>query len=176
MSERRKRREWEAEFVSEYADAAFKGQTVIFHCRLGTWPGPLTSPDLTEEERRMLRVRMRWADAVVIMPERILVVEGKLRASEFLKGLGELLVYTHLIRVTPEFEKFRGFPVVGRLLLPIPDPVVEAVARSQGLQVQVFRPTFWEEFLEAIQPRQARPIRPEESTLIAAGAKTPREG
>jgi len=124
----------------------------------------------------MLRVRMRWADAVIIMDDRILVVEGKLRASEFLKGVGELLVYTHLVRVTPEFEKFRGLPVVGRLLIPIPDPVVETVARSQGLQVQVFRPSFWEEFLAAVQPRQARPIRPEESTLITAGIKALGEG
>jgi len=164
--ERRQRREWEAEYVAEYCSQAFGAGPVIYHCRLGTWPGPLTAGELTEQEQAMLRVRMRWADAVVIQPDRILVVEGKLRASEFLKGLGELQVYTHLIKVTPEFEKFKDRQVVGRLLIPIEDPVVMAITRQQGIETAVYRPTFWADFQAAIQPRQGRPIRPEESALV----------
>jgi len=136
---------------------------VIYHCRLGTWPGPLTAGELTPEEQAMLRVRMRWADAVILLPEKMVVVEGKLRASEFLKGLGELQVYTHLLKVTPEFEKFKDRQVVGRLLTPIEDPVVNAIARQQGIETAVYKPKFWREFIAAIQPRQARAIRPEEA-------------
>jgi len=163
---RAKRREWEAEYVSEYCSQAFPGSTVIFHCRLGTWPTPLTAPDLSPEEQAMLRVRMRWADAVIILPEKIIVVEGKLRASEFLKGLGELQVYRHLVRHTPEFEKFKDRRVVGRLLIPISDPVVELISRQQNIEVAVYKPTFWDAFTIAVQPRQARAIRPEESKQI----------
>jgi len=166
LSARAKRREWEAEYVSEYCSQAFPGTTIVFHCRLGTWPGPLTAGELSESEQAMLRVRMRWADAVVIQPERILVVEGKLRASEFLKGLGELQLYVHLVAHTPEFEKFKDRPVVGRLLLPIEDPAVALIARQQGIETATYKPTFYADFLNAIQPRQARPIRPEEAKLI----------
>jgi len=164
--ERRPRREWEAEYVAEYCSQAFPGIAVVYHARLGTWPGPLTAGELTEEEQAMLRVRMRWADAVVILGDKLIVVEGKLRASEFLKGLGELQVYTHLLKVTPEFEKFKDRPVVGRLLLPIEDPVVMAITRQQGIETAVYKPTFWADFQTAIQPRQGRPIRPEESALV----------
>jgi len=164
--ERRQRREWEAEYVAEYCQTAFPGQKVIYHCRLGTWPSPLTAGELTEAEQAMLRVRMRWADAVVLLPDRILVVEGKLRASEFLKGLGELQLYTHLVPHTEEFLAWKGTPVVGRLLTPIEDPVVNAIARRQGIETAVYQPTFWDEFTAAIQPRQARSIRPEESALL----------
>jgi len=164
--ERRQRREWEAEYVAEYCQAAFPGLPVVYHARLGTWPTPLTAGELTEEEQAMLRVRMRWADAVILTGQKIIVVEGKLRASEFLKGLGELQVYTHLLKVTPEFEKFKDRPAVGRLLLPIEDPVVMAIARQQGLETAVYKPTFWNQFIAAIQPRQGRAIRPEEAKLI----------
>jgi len=173
---RQKRREWEAEYVSEYCAMTFPRTPVVFHCRLGTWPAPLTAEELSPEEQAMLRVRMRWADAVVIEPERILVIEGKLRASEFLKGLGELQLYTHLVAHTPEFEKFRNRQVKGRLLIPLMDPAVSLMARQQNLEVAVYAPTFWAEFLAAVQPRQARPIRPEEASLLAATPEKPREG
>jgi len=164
--ERRPRREWEAEYVAEYVSAEFPGEKVVYHCRLGTWPTPLTEVALSEEEQAMLRVRMRWADAVILLPKKILVVEGKLRASEFLKGLGELQLYVHLVPHTEEFLAWKGTPVVGRLLIPIADPVVEAIARQQGIETAVYKPKFWKEFLTAIQPRQARAIRPEEVQFL----------
>jgi len=174
--ERRKRREWEAEFVSEYVAATFPGRRAFFHQRLGTWPGPLTSEDLTDAERSMLQVRMRWADAVVPLEDRLIIIEGKLRASEFLKGLGELLVYTQLIPHTEQFRAWKGSPVVGRLLIPILDPTVKAVAAAQGFEVAIYRPSFWDQFLEAIQRRQSRPIRPEESELAGGAGGTPAPG
>ena len=176
MSTRRKRREWEAEFVSEYVAATFPGRRAYFHQRLGTWPGPLTSEDLSDAERSLIRVYMRWADAVIPLEDQIIVVEGKLRASEFLKGLGELLVYTQLIPHTEQFRAWRGSRVVGRLLIPILDPVVSAVAGRQGFQVAVFKPSFWEEFLDTIQGRQSRPIRPKEAELFGEAGGTPAPG
>jgi len=116
----------------------------------------------------MLRVRMRWADAVVIQPSVITVVEGKLRASEFLKGLGELQVYTHLVGHTPEFKPMMPREVVGRLVIPILDPVVELIARQGNLDVAVYKPSFWTEYTAVLQPRQTRSIRPEETSLISA--------
>lgn len=163
---RRERREWEAEYVAEYCREAFRGWTVIYHCKLGTYPTPLTAEELTPEEQAMLRVRMRWADAVAISPKVLCVVEGKLRASEFLKGLGELQLYMHLVSHTPEFAKFRDRAVAGRLIIPFEDPVVALIARQNNIDVAIFKPSFWNEYLTLIQPRQGRPIRPEEAKLI----------
>jgi len=168
--ERPRRREWEAEYVSEYCAQTFPRVPIIFHCRLGTWPTPLSAPELEPEEQAMLRVRMRWADAVVILPDKLTVIEGKLRASEFLKGLGELQVYTHLVRHTPEFDQFKERRVVGRLLIPLEDPVVSLVARQQNLDVAVYKPSFWLEYTQILLARQTRPIRPEEKSLIERGA------
>jgi len=118
----------------------------------------------------MLRVRMRWADAVVIQPGVITVVEAKLRASEFLKGLGELQLYMHLVAHTPEFKPLMPRPVAGRLVIPIADPVVELIARQNHIDVATYKPSFWNEYTTILQPRQTRSIRPEETSLISAKA------
>jgi len=165
--ERRRRREWEAEYVSEYTRAAFPGVPVRYHVRLGTWPTPLTAGELTESEQAMLRVRMRWADAIVIAHGTLVVIEGKLRASEYLKGVSELELYMHLVPHTPELEAFKGARVAGRLVIPIPDPTVDMLARRRGLDVAVFKPTFWTEYTQVLSGRERRPIRPEEASLIS---------
>jgi len=164
--ERRKRREWEAEYVSEYTRIAFPGMPVRYHVRLGTWPTPLSEPDMPEEERAMLRVRMRWADALVISKGVLTVIEGKLRPSEYLKGMGELELYMHLVPNTPELDAFKGARLAGRLVIPIPDPTVEMLARRRNLDVAVFKPSFWAEYSQILSGRERRPIRPEESALI----------
>jgi len=166
--ERRKRREWEAEYVSEYTREAFPGMPVRYHVRLGTWPTPLTAPDLSAEEQAMLRVRMRWADAIVIHHGNLTVIEGKLRPSEYLKGVSELELYVHLIPHTPELDVFKGARINGRLVIPLQDPTVEMLARRRALDVAVFKPSFWTEFTAVISARERRPIRPEEATLISA--------
>lgn len=163
---RRKRREWEAEYVSEYCSRILKASWVKYHFRLGTWPQPHTAADLSDEERAMLKVRMRWADAVAGFPDKILVIEGKLRPSEYLKGLGELQLYTHLVPHTPELDDFKDRRVAGRLVISLPDPTVEWLARSQGLEVAVFQPLFWPEYLNVLSGRERRAIRPEESQLL----------
>jgi len=165
--ERRKRREWEAEYVSEYTREAFRGMPVRYHVRLGTWPTPLSEPDMPEEERAMLRVRMRWADAIVVAQGVVVVIEGKLRPSEYLKGVSELELYVHLVPNTPELEAFRGARVAGRLVIPILDPTVQLLARRRGLDVAVFQPSFWAEYTQVLSGREKRPIRPEESALIS---------
>lgn len=164
--ERRKRREWEHEFVSEYCARYFTGSRIRYHIRLGTWPQPQTAEDLSEAERALLSVRMRWADALVLDPKRLTVLEGKLRPSEYLKGLGELQLYRHLVKHTPGLEAFKAVPVVGRLLISLPDPTVSWLARSNGLEVAVYQPTFWSEYLNVLSARERRAIRPEEAQLL----------
>jgi len=167
--ERRKRREWEAEYISEYTRAAFPGMPVRYHVRLGTWPTPLTAPDLSAEEQAMLRVRMRWADAVIFHHGGLTVIEGKLRPSEYLKGVSELELYVHLVPHTPELELWKAAKIAGRLVIPLQDPTVEMLARRRALDVAVFKPSFWTEYTQLLTARERRPIRPEESALIRPG-------
>ena len=124
----------------------------------------------------MLMVKMRWADALVVGSRVLTVVEAKLRPSEFLKGLGELQLYVHLVPHTPGLEFAEGWRVAGRLVLSINDPTVQYIARAQGLDVAVFKPSFWGEFLEVLAAREKRPIRPEEAKLLHGIGRVSIEG
>ncbi len=94
------------------------------------------------------------------------MIEAKLRPSEYLKGLGELQLYTHLVPHTPELHVFKGWPVLGRLVISLPDPTVSWLARAQKLEIAVFQPSFWSEYLKVLSGREKRAIRPEESQLL----------
>jgi len=164
--ERPKRQEWEAQYVSAYVAAKYPGQSVRIHAHLGT---PPRSPDgqfLEPAEERLLRVFMRWADAIVFLPEETIVIEGKLRASEYLKGLGELELYLELLKNSPEYAALIAPRLVGELLVPIEDPTVTVLARRKGFRVVVWAPAWLRGYLDNLDPRKARATRPEESGLL----------
>jgi len=114
----------------------------------------------------MLRVYMRWADAIVFLPKETVVIEGKLRASEYLKAIGELELYLSLLPHTAEYANLLADRAVGELLIPRPDPSVELLARRKGFRVVLWAPPWLSAYLDAIPPRSVRPTRPEEAALL----------
>jgi len=163
---RRPRQEWEAQYVSDYVARRYPGVPVRIHARLGTQPSSLTGAELEPAEERMLRVRMRWADAIVFRPEETIVIEGKLRASEYLKGIGELELYLALVVHTADYAHLIAGRVVGELLIPVPDPTVETLGRRKGFRVVVWAPSWLSEYTAMLEARFKRPTRPEESVLL----------
>ncbi len=114
----------------------------------------------------MLRVYMRWADAIVFSPTETIVIEGKLRGSEYPKALGELEIYVALVPHTAEYAHLLASRVVGELLIPTPDPTVETLARRKGFRVVVWSPPWLSAYLDVIYARQRRGARPEEAPLL----------
>ena len=116
MSKREKRREWEAEYVSEYIQKFWPKRLYILHFRVTGPPKPALQEELSYEEVRMLRVFARWVDAVIMVPPVLYIVEAKLRASEYIKALGELLYYLEAIKRNPEinWKEFKEvYPIKG---------------------------------------------------------------
>lgn len=164
--ERAKRQEWEAQYVSDYVARRYAGLPVRIHARLGTPVVSTAAEPLLAAEERMLRVKMRWADAIVFSPSETIVIEGKLRASEMLKAIGELELYTRLVPLTPDFKDLVASRVVGELLVPGPDPTVELLAREKGFRFVQWAPEWLQDYLGGIAARAARPIRPSEAGLL----------
>ena len=160
------RQEWEAQYVSDYVARRYPGMPVSIHARLGPPPDSLTGEELSEEERRMLRVRMRWADAIVFLPQETVVIEGKLRASEYLKAIGELELYLSLLPHSAEYAELLAARAVGELLVPSPDPSVEVLARRKGFRMVVWAPSWLRGYLDSLEARYVRGSRPEEAALL----------
>jgi len=164
--ERVKRQEWEAQYVSDYVARRYAGLPCRIHARLGTPVVSVEGAELSAEEERMLRVKMRWADAIVFSPSETIVIEGKLRASEYLKAIGELELYVRLIPLTPDFKDLVAPRVVGELLAPGQDPTVELLAREKGFRFVLWAPDWIQSYLSGIPGRSTRPTRPSEAGLL----------
>jgi hypothetical protein len=154
MGVRRPRREWEAEYVGEFLSQFYKGYLKRIHVRLGTYPPELRPETLEEEEQRLLRVYLRWADGIAIGPDEIVIVEAKLRPTEYLKALGELDLYIRLLPGTPEFQEIaKGKKIVGHLVVAVDDPPIASLCRAKGFRYTVLKPSFWDEYVAALPKR-----------------------
>jgi hypothetical protein len=159
MSKREKRKEWEAEYVSEYIQKFWPKRLYILHFRITGPPSPLLKEELEPEETRMLKVYARWADAIIMVPPTLYIVEAKLKVSDYLKALGEILYYREAIYRNSEINWKEFKVVVGIIVVPIEDPIFTNIARRYGIRVDIYKPSFWQEFLKAQPVRFVSPKR-----------------
>lgn len=96
--------------------------------RVGTLP--------TKELARMYSVILRWVDAIIVSDGVIYLVEAKLRADP--GALGQLDLYEKLLRVTPEFEQYRNYPVQKVLLAATTDLNMVELCSEKGVLFEVF--------------------------------------
>jgi hypothetical protein len=151
ITPRRTKETWELRYVSEYAAKHYPDDTVFTYFRLGSDPAIGREEELPEEELRMLRVQMRWADCVVIRPREILIIEGKLRPGFYPEGIAKLELYTRIAKQTPELKPYLPRKIIGAMLVPTHDPIIAELAHQKGFQWLVWKPDWFREF----QARQA---------------------
>jgi len=158
------RREWEAEYVAEFCSKFYRNAKVIYHARLGTYPPELKEYATEEAELSMLRVYLRWADAIAILDGEVHIIEGKLLPHHYLKAITELELYIRLFKETPDYRQYRNLPTIGVLVAPVEDPVIAQMCRTQGKRFVVYKPSFWDEFWQQQRARWTRPalIKPSE--------------
>jgi len=167
---RRKRQEWEARFASEYVNKFFPQATTFLHLRLGVEPQPAKDRDYSESEKRALRVYMRWADAVIVLPTEIKVIEAKLRPAEYPRGIAQLEIYQKIVPHTPELQPFLPRDFKMRLVVAVHDPVAEVLCREKGFEYHAWEPPWYRDYLTRLAgrtlrvPRGVAPGAPEEKT------------
>jgi len=166
---RKPRREWEAEYVVEYCTKFYPGEKVIYHARLGTFPPEMKSLATEEGELSLLRVYLRWADAIVLMADQVHIVEAKLLPHLYLKGITELELYIRLFKETPEFERWKHLPTYGVLVVPVEDPLVAQMCRARQMRFVVYKPSFWDEFWSEMRRRWTRPPLVKPAEFYGAG-------
>ena len=153
---RKKRQEWEARYASDYVSTTYPNTTVFLRLKLGSLPTPLSSEELTESERRSLAVRQRWLDAAVILPNSIRLIEAKLRAHEYLTGIAQLEAYRVIAPHTPEFGEYLPRRFEPMLVVPLRDDLTEFLCHQKNIMYVVFRPTWFENYLQTLLGRHKR--------------------
>jgi len=145
----KQKRNWqprELRLVSEYLASQYPNALVRQRVRLGGVPPSLDGPDLDEHQRRAYTVFNRWADAVVILPRQLIIVEGSIPAQP--NKIAQLEIYGNLILSTPEFAEFTDHEIKLVMLSAVYDPVVEKYAKSRGVKFIVFSPPWVKKYLQ----------------------------
>ena len=153
----REKRQWqprEMRLVSEYLAKHYPDYPTKTRVRLGSVHPDLHPELLSGGELRALGVWRRWADAIIIMPDRLILIEAAIRPEP--GKISQLELYEHLLPKTPELVEHKDKPIEKVLLFALEDPVTAAMARERGIKVVYFRPPWIDDFLKILYPHERR--------------------
>ena len=145
----------EMRMVAEYIKATYPDDEVMMRVRLGTLMADGDQPAGTDAENAMRGVFRRWADAVVITGDSLIVVEASLRSDA--GDPSKLLIYGRLVPHTPELAPFLKHRLVLELVVALEDPAVSTVAHELGIRTRVYTPSWFPLYLQQLHRRERRP-------------------
>ena len=157
-SKKPNKRDWqprEQRLVSEFIARFYADYESRTHVHLGSTPPRLRGKFTTDAEARLVGVFRRWADAIVFMPDRLVLIEGKILPQPGV--LSQLKLYEALIPKTPELAEHREKPIEKVLVCAIEDPLITQLARTEGVLVRVFHPAWINQYLKVIHPWEKTP-------------------
>jgi len=99
----------------------------------------------------------RWADAIIILKDKLIVLEAAIRPQP--GKISQLDLYTRLVPHTPELAAWKALPIEKVLLYAIEDPATTLMAREQGIRCVEYKPLWLESYLELLMPRERRGMR-----------------
>jgi hypothetical protein len=124
--------------VEDYIDQNYPGHTKWLRIRLGTLREELIFKGMAKEEERLASVWKRYADAVVLDGEKLILIEGAVNPD--LGDISRLLGYEKLLRQTPEFKEYANLPIEKQLVLAVEDKVLEDLAGEANVKVVYYKP------------------------------------
>jgi len=154
---RRKYRIIHEPYLVSWLQREFPPGTWRTNVRLGAVRPEILAEELTPGELRALRLWLPRADAVVLLPEKVIIVEALVR-PEFWK-LYMLKTYGELCGVTEEFRMHWEKPRELVVLTTIINRYWQAQAEVLGIRWVIWRPPAAEEYLGTLRLRQRRPTR-----------------
>lgn len=139
---RRKREELEERLISEWL--AYIHPSAQHKLRVRVGPLPPEAEGLTElgiSPYLYTGVR-HWADAIVIYPDRVILIEGKFKLRSDV--LGQILINYELFQESPEYQDILGRPIELQVLYAIDDPETRKALERRGIKVTQYLPPWAE--------------------------------
>lgn len=137
--------------LQEWISLRFPNALVYYQLRLGPTSRHLVNVTVTPALERMLRVANWYADAVILDQSEGLMVEAKVEPNP--SAIGQVLFYLRLYWQTPELAAYAHLPFRPVVLFAEEDPHVTDFARSLGVSVYTYTPTWIAQYLETRQFR-----------------------
>jgi len=109
----------------------------------------------TVSERRMMSILLHLADAVVILPNEVIILE--VATSPKVEKVCQLKLYGHLFGVTEEYREHWNKRRTLIVLSTEDSDLLQWFARNEGVKWVVYRPVWWESHVASRQARKYRP-------------------
>lgn len=148
-------RQWqprELRMLSEWLAETYPRDEYMTRVRLGRIQPRVDSDQLTDEEIRQIGVHRRWADAVVLLQDRVILIEAKIRPQPGV--ISQLELYARLLPHTPELAAHAHKPLEIVLLYAVEDELINVMAREKGFRCVYYRPAWVDAYLAELYPRE----------------------
>jgi hypothetical protein len=143
---------WEKRLLEEWIAAKYPQAQVMLNLRLGPTAKHLVNVEVTPQLEAMLRVSNWYADAVILLPHELLVVEAKV--DPLPEAIGQALFYSRLIYRTPALSEVDPALIVPVVLFGEDDAEVTTFARQLGCRVELYTPAWIADYLVQRQFRR----------------------
>ncbi len=144
---------WEDNMLAEYLRVHHPAAHVIVRVRLGSVPAALV-PEGADDMLRKIYGNIRlWADAVAIYPERLIMIEAKIKPKPGV--ISTMEIYARYLPDTPELLPYLDRPTELELVYVVEYPMVIAEARQRGIRCVQFLPSNLNDLLRKLPPRES---------------------
>lgn len=135
----------ERRLVVEYVREKWPKADVWFNVRLGKLPAEWAKALPAGVSPRIFKVRLHYADAIVLLKDKVIIIETKIRYPE--KAVAQLLAYKDLFYQTSELIVHHRKPVELLLVMAQEDLIVRGIAQKMGIRVDVYTPEWVKRWL-----------------------------
>lgn len=152
------KRRWEPReqrLVSEFIAFAYPDNESRTHVHLGSTPPRLLGRFTTDQDKNLLGVFRRWADALIFLDDLVVLIEGKILPQPGV--ISQLKLYAELIPRTPELREHHKKPIEKTLVCAIEDVMISDLARREGIRVIKFIPAWINDYLKILHPWERTP-------------------
>jgi hypothetical protein len=141
-----KRYAWgETRLLMEYLADRYPGAVWKTNVQIGALAPHIPRPGLSEAAQKLMGKYRRYADAVVITPTELVLVETTIIKA--VQKVGQLMDYVLLLPETPELQESLSLPRRAELVSAIPDPRAEALCKQVGVGFVVWEPAWLPDFV-----------------------------
>ena len=134
-------------YIVDFCRTKYPNNEVKFNVRLGGIPEKLQNINIGDISPNIFKVWNRYADAIVFLPNKLILLEAKLRAD--IGVVSQIEYYQTLISSTPELQAYAGLPVELHIVCALPDPQLVAYAQSRGIIIDVYQPPYAQEYIKS---------------------------
>lgn len=132
--------------ISEYMLQNYGNYTYTLGQPLGSLPQDLLTTQGLARTMGIMRPFRPEADALVVLPRYLLLVEAKV--WNVVNGLAKLPLYKSLVPITPELKEYSQREVLMQLVVGWTNANLERMAQDVGVTIVVFCPDWLKEVVD----------------------------